>query len=107
MIFVKIANAIIVPTIGEVSDLWASKVVFPNAPKVTEVILSYKQDIPINCLKCRPVSLLSSFSKIFEKLAYNRIYICLFKFNLLSPNLFGFQRNVSTSHAISVVFDNL
>ena len=61
----------------------------------------------MNCSNYRPISLLSSFSKTFEKIVYKRVYSYLLKFKLLSPNQFGFQRGVSTSHAISAVYDDL
>ena len=60
----------------------------------------------MNCSNYRPISLLSSFSKIFEKIVYKRVYHYLLKFKLLSPNQFGFQCGVSTSHAISAVHDD-
>ena len=46
-------------------------------------------------------------SKIFEKIVYKRVYSYLLKFKLLSPNQFGFQCGVSTSHAVSAVYDDL
>ena len=61
----------------------------------------------MNFSNYRPISLFSSFSKIFEKIVYKRIYSYLLKFKLLSPNQFGFQCGVSTSHAISAVYDDL
>ena len=75
--------------------------------KVAEVIPIFKQGSKINCSNYRPISLLYSFSKIFEKIVYKRVYRYLLKFELLSPSQFGFQCGVSTSHAISAVYDDL
>ena len=75
--------------------------------KVAEVIPIFKQGSKINCSNYRPISLLSSFSKIFEKIVYKRVYSYLLKLKLLSPNQFSFQCGVSTSHAISAVYDDL
>ena len=75
--------------------------------KVAVVISIFKQGSKINCSNYRPISLLSSFSKIFEKVVYKRVYSYLLKFKPLSPNQFGFQCGVSTSHAISAVYDDL
>ena len=61
----------------------------------------------MNCSNYIPISLLSSFSKIFEKIVYKRVYTCLLKFKLLSINRFGFQYGVSTSDAISALYDDL
>ena len=61
----------------------------------------------MNCSNYRPISPLSSFSKIFEKIVCKRVYSYLLKFKLLSPNQFGFRCGVSTSHAISAVYEDL
>ena len=55
----------------------------------------------------RPILLLFSFSKIFEKIVYKRVYSYLLKFKLFSPNQFGFQCDVSTFHVMSAVYDDL
>ena len=48
----------------------------------------------------RPVSFLPVFSKIIERIMYNRIYKHLKNNNLLFDKQFGFQLNNSTEHAI-------
>lgn len=48
----------------------------------------------------RPISLLSTLSKILEKVIFNRITNFLSKFNILSPCQFGFQKGKSTKSAI-------
>ena len=48
----------------------------------------------------RPISLLTSLSKVFEKLIYKRITKFLVKHNLLSPNHFGFRKILSCINAI-------
>ena len=93
--------------ISDLFNLCVETGVFPDDMKVAEVIPIFKQDSKINCSNYRPISLLSSFSKIFEKSVYKRVYIYLLKFKLLSSNQFGFQCDVSTSHAISAVYDDL
>ena len=105
--FIKLACPIISPIIRDLFNLCVKTGVFPNDMKVTEVIPIFKQGSKINCSNYRPISLLSSFSKIFEKIVYKRVYSYLLKFKLLSPNQFGFQCSVSTSHAISAVYDDL
>ena len=46
--------------------------------KVAEVIPIFKQGSKMNCSNYRPISLLSSFNKIFEKIVYKRVYSYLF-----------------------------
>ena len=48
----------------------------------------------------RPISLLSQFSKILEKIIYNRFLHFIDKHNLLYAKQYGFIRNSSTSHAL-------
>lgn len=55
----------------------------------------------------RPISLLSTFNKIFEKLLYTRLNSYLEKFNLLYDKQFGFRQNYSTAMAITCIHDNL
>ena len=55
----------------------------------------------------RPISVLSSFSKIFERLIYNRLDKHLAKSNLLSVKQLGFRNNYSTVHAACDVYTQL
>jgi len=48
----------------------------------------------------RPISLLSSFSKVFEKAMYNQLQEHLNKFNILAEEQFGFKKDSSTNKAI-------
>ena len=101
--FIKLACPIISPIISDLFNLGVKTGVFPDGMKVAEVIPIFTQGSKMNCSNYRPISLLSSFSKIFEKIVYKRVYSYLLKFKLLSPNQFGLQCGVSTSHAISAV----
>ena len=49
----------------------------------------------------RPVSTLPIFSKIYEKLLFNRLYSFFAATNIIYNNQFGFRRNHSTSHAVN------
>jgi retron-type reverse transcriptase len=55
----------------------------------------------------RPISILTLFSKLFEKVFYNRLINFINKNSLLSPNQFGFRSGRSTSIAISSVVSSL
>jgi hypothetical protein len=48
----------------------------------------------------RPISLLTSFSKIVERVMYNRLVSHLTKRTILSPNQYGFQEKLSTDNAV-------
>ena len=51
--------------------------------------------------------LLPQFSKILEKLYNARLDNLLNRFDLLCPNQYGFTSNMSTSHAILELFEEI
>ena len=55
----------------------------------------------------RPISVLSCFFKIFEKIMYKRIFSHLSEHNLLYHKIFGFQQGHSTEHAIMLLIDQI
>ena len=48
----------------------------------------------------RPISVLPCFSKILERIMYNRLYEYLTKNNLLFDKQFGFRKGHLTEHAL-------
>ena len=73
---------------------------FPNILKIAEVIPIYKSGDKQIVNNYRPISLLSSFSKIYEKLIFNRFFMFLDKKSILIPTQYGFHLHHSTQHAI-------
>ena len=55
----------------------------------------------------RPISVLSCFSKILEKIIYKRLFNHLSEHNLFYQKQFGFQQGHSTEHAIMQVIDQI
>jgi len=45
----------------------------------------------------RPISVLPAFSKITERLVYNRLIEFLNKYNILSTSQYGFRKKFSTT----------
>ena len=72
--------------------------IFPEVLKIAKVTPIHKKESNLNYLNYRPISLLSVFSKIFEKLLYTRMFTFLTKNNLISNKQFGFRSNYSTNH---------
>lgn len=74
---------------------------FPSAWKVANVIaISKPGKDSSNAGNYRPISLLSSLSKIFEKLIANRLNSHIKAKNLLMNQQFGFRQGHSTSHQL-------
>ncbi len=59
--------------------------VVPNQMKIAKGIPLFKSGDPLSMDNYRPISLLSSFSKILEKIVANRLCNYLETNNLLSP----------------------
>ena len=55
----------------------------------------------------RPISCLSSFSKIFEKIAHEQLSLYLEVNKILNPNQFRFQKGRSTVHALTKIMNFL
>ena len=75
--------------------------------KIAKVIPLYKTKDPALFSNYRPISLLPFFSKILERLMYNRLYNFLTEHNILSMNQFGFRKNYSTFLALMDLVDSI
>ena len=105
--FIKYGKLIISPIISNLFNLCIETGIFPNCLKIAKVIFIYKkgdQNMPTNY---RPISLLSQFDKIFEKMLFSRLFWYLDKNQLHNKNQFGFRFNSSTQFAISTIHDKL
>ena len=66
--------------------------IIPNDIKIAKVIPVYKSGPKDVFSNYRPISVLPFFSKIFEKLAYNRLLNHIKKHAILNPNHYGFRK---------------
>lgn len=73
--------------------------VFPDMMKAAIIIPIYKKGDPLNIENYRQISLLSSFSKILERTAYNILNDFIEKNKILSTSQHGFRKNKSTETA--------
>jgi hypothetical protein len=55
----------------------------------------------------RPISLVTVFSKILEKIIYKRLYSYLKKYNILSDEQFGFREKLSTCSATNALINSI
>ena len=88
-------------------NLLFEKVVFPDELKIAVIIPLYKAKDPMFFNNYRPISLLSVFSKIFERLMYNRILNFINSHKLFNKLQFGFRNNHSTFMALIILIENL
>ena len=72
----------------------------PANMKIAKVIPLFKKGDKMDVSNYRPISLLSSFSKILEKIVYVRTVTFLKLHNIFSDFQFGFREKHSTIHAL-------
>ena len=71
-------------------DLSLQKGIFPNKMKIAKVTPIYKSGDTESLGNYRPISVLPCFSKILERIMYNRLYKFLTENNILYEKQFGF-----------------
>ena len=74
--------------------------IFPNKLKIANVLPVFKAGEDFKLSNYRPISILPCFSKILERIMYNRLYLYLNTHGMLYEKQFGFQAGHSTDHAI-------
>ena len=79
----------------------------PYQMKISKVIPIFKKGDEKDFNNYRPISLLSSFSKILEKLVARQMYKYLDKYQILYDNQFGFRKSRNTDHAVLKLLDNI
>ena len=73
---------------------------FPDKLKLAKTMPLHKKGSTLNMNNYQPISLLSVFSKIYEKIMYARLYQFLEKSELFYSLQFGFRAKHSTNHAL-------
>jgi hypothetical protein len=74
--------------------------VFPDRLKYAIIKPLYKNDDIWDVTNFRPISFLTSFSKIFETIIYKRTLEHLNKYSILSTDQYGFRKGLKTDSAI-------
>ena len=73
---------------------------FPECIKTSKVIPIYKKGTKTDANNYRPISILPSISKIFERIAYHQLKSHFKRHHLIIPNQFGFLEGNSTESAM-------
>ena len=69
---------------------------FPTSLNIAKICPVYKCDNKLLVKNYRPISILPTFSKVFERLMYNRLLEYINKNNILFKNQYGFHEKHST-----------
>ena len=98
--FLKIASPIIAFPLSLFFNHSISLGIFPNKLKLAKVIPVYKKGSADQLNNYRPISLLPSLSKIFERLLHKRMLSFFNCNNILVPTQYGFRHKRCTIHPI-------
>ena len=79
--------------------------IFPNRLKISKIIPVYKKGNANLLNNYRPISLLPTISKIFERVIYNQLYNYFIDNQLLSEQQYGFRAKHSTELAVLKLVD--
>ena len=95
------------PVLSEIFNLSLVDGVFPDQLKIAKVIPVFKSGDKLMVSNYRPISILSPFAKILEKIVYNRLLGFVTQNDLLVDSQFGFRKNLSTYMALLQLTDNI
>ena len=105
-LFLKTARDIVAPFLQVFIDFSFENGIFPDNCKTAKIFPLPKKGDVNNPSNFRPISILSCFSKIYERVLYNRLVKFLAKHNVITPTQYGFQKGISTTHAILDIVTN-
>ena len=92
----KSAGQLLSKPLASIMNKSSESGIYPSKLKVAEVVPVYKNEEELDPYNCKPISLLSIFNRIFEKLMYNRLKSFLDKCNLFYHCQYGFREKCST-----------
>ena len=108
---IQIIKKFILKPLTYIINLSITSGIFPTVFKEAEIVHIYKTGLKNLCTNYRPISLISNFTKIFEKVLKERILNFLKKNKIISEKQFGFIENSSTNDAVAnvtkFIYDNL
>jgi len=96
---IKLSSPYIISPLTYICNAALGSGVFPDRLKYAIVKPIYKKGSKQDISNYRPISSLTSFSKVFEKIIYNRLYTHLEINNILVQEQFGFRMKHSTEQA--------
>ena len=101
-----IADIIVFPLCHIINTSFSSGI-FPEILKVAKVLPFHKGGSTQDLNNFRPISLLSVFDKIIEKIMHKRLYEFLEYHDILFENQFGFRKKNSTIYALIEITERI
>lgn len=103
--FIKQFSIHLIPIIVKYINKAFETSIFPSKLKTAIVIPIFKKGNSTDCSNYRPISILPSFSKIFEIIIKNRLNLFLTNNKILSEEQFGFEKGSNTTAACLALTD--
>lgn len=97
---VKKTKTILSPILTKLINYSISENSYPSCLKIAKITPIYKNGDKTDCNNFRPISILSTFNKIFERKIHNDISVFIEKNQILYTNQFGFRKFHSTIDAL-------
>ena len=94
-------------TLAHISNLSFTSGEVPNELKIANVVPLHKSNDEMEFSNYRPVSILPVFSKLLERLMYNRLFDFINENHLLYKFQYGFQKGKSTNMALIMLIDKI
>ena len=104
---IKAVKSDIISTVTYLCNLSFSTGIVPDELKIAKVVPIYKSGPCSTFSNYRPVSVLCSFSKVYERLVYNRLLNYLYLNDMLYKYQFGFREKHSTELALILLLDKI
>lgn len=105
--FLKLSIPLILIPLTYIFNVSMNTGIYPDELKIAKCIPIYKKGKKDDPSNYRPISVLSSINKIYEKLIHQRLYKHLIKYNVLYEYQYGFRENHSTTQALIEITDYL
>ena len=93
--------------LADVCNKSFEQAIFPNQLKIARVKPLFKKGEKTQINNYRPISLLSGFSKVIEKVFYRRLLSYIKQTDILSDTQYGFRKNKSTETALFTFVNNI
>ena len=104
---IKMCKNTLIPPITHICNLSINTGTFPRAFKKALVHPIHKDGNRDVVSNYRPISVLTTLSKILERILNNNLVNFFRKYNTIAPNQYGFRPGISTEDAIASLTDQI
>ena len=104
---IRMASSILSPLFTTIYNESINTGVVPDILKISRITPIYKSGNSADPNNYRPISTLSPFAKVLERLVYDQLELFLTKKKLIYDYQFGFRKGYSTEQAILEITDNI